>query len=144
MQARIVAEATENTHVLALEPGDDTLEVLRDYAREQGFTAARFTGLGAFSRVVLGYFDWQRKEYERIELDEQVEVLSLVGDVALDDDGAFSLHPHVVVGRRDGSAWGGHLLEAVVRPILEVVLVESPACLQRHRDSETGLALLRP
>ncbi|MEZ5654053.1 MAG: PPC domain-containing DNA-binding protein [Burkholderiaceae bacterium] len=144
MRTRIITEATEQTHVLALESGDDVLKSLSDYAAGQGLNAARFTGLGAFERVVLGYFDWQRKDYDRIRIEDQVEVVSLIGDIAVDQDGKPSLHPHVVVSRRDGSAWGGHLLEATVRPILEVVIVESPACLQRFPDRETGLALLRP
>lgn len=144
MRTRIIADATEKTHVVVLESGEDVLSALTGFAREQGLDAARFTGLGAFERVVLGYFDWQRKKYDRITLDEQVEVLTLTGDIALGEDGKPSLHPHVVVGRSDGSAWGGHLLEARVRPILEVLVIESPACLQRHHDPETGLALLRP
>jgi predicted DNA-binding protein with PD1-like motif len=53
------------------------------------------------------------------------------------------LHAHVVVGKADGTAHGGHLLAAVVRPTLEVILVESPRHLQRRHDAETGLALIR-
>lgn len=57
--------------------------------------------------------------------------------------GRPQLHAHVVVGKSDGSAHGGHLLSARVRPTLEVVLVESPAYLRRETDEETGLALIR-
>jgi hypothetical protein len=105
-------------------------------------SAAEFTGIGAFSAAVLGYFDWQRKDYTRIPVDEQVEVLSLTGNIAL-ADGEPKLHPHVVVGKADGSAHGGHLLEAHVRPTLELIVTESPAHLQRRSDPETGLALIR-
>lgn len=52
------------------------------------------------------------------------------------------MHAHVVVGKSDGSAHGGHLLEAYVRPTLEVVLVESPAHLRRRPDRDSGLALI--
>jgi predicted DNA-binding protein with PD1-like motif len=90
---------------------------------------------------VLGYFDWQRKDYRRIAIEEQVEVLNLTGNVAL-ADGKPKLHPHIVVGKADGSAHGGHLLEGHVRPTLEVVVTESPAHLQRRSDPETGLPLL--
>lgn len=84
----------------------------------------------------------QRKDYERIPIGEQVEVVSLVGDVALGPDGAPKLHVHVVLAKRDGSAWGGHLIEARVQPTLEVMLVESPSHLQRRIDTATGLALI--
>ena len=73
---------------------------------------------------------------------EQVEVVSLLGDIALGPDGKPALHPHVVVSRADGSAMGGHLLEAHVRPTLEVVLTESPRYLHRRKDHESGLALI--
>ena len=72
---------------------------------------------------------------------EQVEVVSLIGDVALDESEP-KVHAHVVVGKSDGTAYGGHLLEAYVRPTLEVVLVESPAHLRRRVDRESGLALI--
>jgi uncharacterized protein len=94
------------------------------------------------SGAVLGYFDWERKEYKRIPVTEQVEVVSLVGDVALDPKGEPSLHAHVVLGRSDGSTLGGHLLEAQVRPTLEVVINESPAHLRKRKDPESGLALI--
>jgi predicted DNA-binding protein with PD1-like motif len=73
------------------------------------------------------YFDWEKKEYLKRPVKEQVEVASLIGDVAEDPDGAPTLHIHIVVGTRDGSAKAGHLGEAHVRPTLEVIVTDSPA-----------------
>jgi predicted DNA-binding protein with PD1-like motif len=70
-----------------------------------------------------------------------VEVLSLIGDIAVENKQP-KLHAHVVVGKRDGSAHGGHLLEARVRPTLEVLLIESPSYLVRRFNSTYGLALI--
>jgi hypothetical protein len=92
--------------------------------------------------VTLGYFDWPKKEYQKIPVREQVEVLSLIGDVA-QKAGKPTVHAHVVVGRSDGSTRGGHLIEAHVRPTLEVILVETPAHLRKEHDPESGLALIR-
>jgi predicted DNA-binding protein with PD1-like motif len=103
--------------------------------------ASHFTAIGAFSRAVVAYFDWSAKQYRSIAIDEQVEVLSLAGDIAL-KDGEPQLHAHVTVGRRDGSAYGGHLIEAHVRPTLEVILTEAPRHLRKRSDPETGLALI--
>jgi hypothetical protein len=83
------------------------------------------------------------KDYERTRIDEQAEVLSLVGDIAR-KDGEPKLHVHAVLGKRDATAVGGHLLEAHVRPTLEVVAVVSPAHLRREIDEATGLPLLVP
>jgi len=47
-----------------------------------------------------------------------------------------------VVGKPDGAAHGGHLLEAHVRPTLELILTESPRHLQKRHDPESGLALI--
>ena len=104
---------------------------------------SHFTAIGAFQDVTLGYFDWQTKQYRRIPVHEQVEVLSLLGDIALDEKGGPKVHAHVVVGKSDGTAHGGHLMEAHVRPTLEVILTESPRHLQRRHDEASGLALIR-
>jgi predicted DNA-binding protein with PD1-like motif len=127
--------------VVVLATGEEAVGCLLHFARQEGLTGGELTGLGAFSDVTLGFFDIERKDYERIVLDEQVEVLTLVGNFAT-KDGEAKLHPHVVVSKRDGSAWGGHLLEAHVRPTLEVVVTEVPAELCRRTDPETGLPLL--
>jgi uncharacterized protein len=126
---------------LVFDKGDEPVSELERFARQHRLTAASFTGIGAFEGVVLGYFDRERKEYDEIPLREQVEVLSLAGDIAVADGGP-AIHAHVVVGKRDGTAHGGHLLRARVWPTLEVVLIESPAELRKHTDPETGLALI--
>jgi predicted DNA-binding protein with PD1-like motif len=126
---------------LVFDKGDEPMSELERFARERGLTAASFTGIGAFEEVVLGYFDRDTKEYAEIPLPEQVEVLSLAGDVAV-AAGEPAVHAHVVVGKRDGTAHGGHLLRARVWPTLEVVLTESPAELRKTHDAETGLALI--
>jgi hypothetical protein len=133
--------AGERSFALVFETSDEPMSLLARFAEERKVTAAHFTAIGAFSDAVVGYFDWQRKEYERIPVSEQVEVLSLIGDIAL-DQGKPKVHAHVVLGGRDARARGRHLLEAHVRPTLEVILTESPAHLVRRHDPESGIALI--
>ncbi len=90
---------------------------------------------------MLGYFQWDAKEYKKIMVEERVEVLSLLGDVAVGDQGP-TLHLHAVLGKADGSTVSGHLLEAHVRPTLEVILIQPPSYLRKPKDPETGLALI--
>lgn len=142
MKARLLSEAGERSFALVFDTDDEVMAGLLRFARRERLTAARFTGIGAFRRATLGYFDWERKDYRKIPIEEQVEVLTLAGDVAR-EDGEPRVHAHVVVGKADGTAHGGHLLEARVRPTLEVMLVESPAHLARTYDPTTGLALIR-
>jgi hypothetical protein len=141
MRAKVIDEVGERTWALVFDVGDEVVSTLSQFASLHQLTAARFTAIGAFSDATLGYFDAEKKAYEKIPVREQVEVLSLIGDVALDGSQP-KIHAHVVVGKRDGSAHGGHLLEARVRPTLEVMLVESPARLARVYDPDSGLALI--
>lgn len=142
MRVKLLNDAPERTYALVLDSGDEVMSALEAFANEHSLTASRMTAIGAFSSATLGYFNWDTKEYERIEVDEQVEVLSLVGDIALQGADA-KLHAHVVLGRRDGSVCGGHLLWAAVRPTLEVVLTDSPEYLKREFDPASGLPLIR-
>jgi predicted DNA-binding protein with PD1-like motif len=85
------------------------------------------------------YFDWDKKDYLKIPVREQVEVASLIGDVAEAPSGEPALYLHLVVGKRDGSAMAGHLGEAHVRPTLEVIVTESPAHVQQGQRPGIGV-----
>jgi predicted DNA-binding protein with PD1-like motif len=141
MKNKLLSDGDQKTYALIFDSGDEVTAGLLDFAREHDIADAHFTAIGAFQHAVLGYFDWEAKDYQRIPIDEQVEALALTGDIAR-QDGEPKLHAHVVVGKSDGTAHGGHLLEAYVRPTLEVMLVESPAYLQRTYDPQSGLALI--
>jgi predicted DNA-binding protein with PD1-like motif len=138
---RSVRIGDNGTYVLVCDKGDEVMEALAGFASELELSAAHFTAIGAFSDVTLGFFDPERKDYSRITIDEQVEALSLVGDITR-ENAKPRVHAHVVIGKRDGTAHGGHLLSARVWPTLEVVLVESPSHLRRKVDQETGLPLI--
>jgi len=142
MRAKVLNDRAERTYAVIFESGDEVVSTLTRFAESENLTSSRFTAIGAFSDAVLGYFDWQKKDYERIPVSEQAEVVSLIGDVALDAERP-KIHAHAVLGLRDGTTRGGHLLEAHVRPTLEVILTESPNYLKREFDRESGLALIR-
>jgi predicted DNA-binding protein with PD1-like motif len=141
MKAKLIHDQVQKTYALIFDKQDDVISGLTSFAKDQGLGASHFTAIGAFSDVTIGYYDREKKSYERIPLHEQVEVLSLIGDVAIDQNEP-KIHAHVVIGRRDGSACGGHLMDARVWPTLEVILTESPRHLARKFDPESGLALI--
>jgi|SRR5215469_3814862 len=141
MRSKLLNADPPVTYAVVLDTGDEAMEQLDKFVREQEVEAASVTAIGAFSRAALGYFDWETKQYKKIAVDEQVEVLSLLGDVAVTDREP-SLHLHAVLGRSDGSVVGGHLVEANVRPTLEVILIQQPSYLRKRKDPETGLALI--
>jgi len=141
MQSKLLNADPPITYGVALETGEEAVATLQRFLVENEVDTASLTAIGAFRRATVGYFDWESKRYRRIVVDEQVEVLSLVGDVAMAEGGP-SLHVHAVLGRADGSVVGGHLLEAEVRPTLEIVLTQPPSYLRKRKDPETGLALI--
>jgi uncharacterized protein len=143
MDVKRIQDGPERIYAITFSAGEDPMAGLQELARRRELTASSLTAIGAFQRAVLGFFDYDSKEYERIPVDEQCEVVSLLGNIAL-TDGEPSLHIHAVLGVRGGRAVAGHLLEATVRPTLEVMLTETPAHLVRCKDSTTGLSLLSP
>ncbi len=142
MKGKLIHEQSEKAYVVVFDTGDDVNEGLLQFARHNRLSASRFSAIGGFSEVTLGYFDIEKKDYRPIPLKEQVEVLSLAGNITL-AGGEPRVHAHVVVGKSDGTAHGGHLLAATVRPTLEVVLVEAPKHLERATDPRYGLPLIR-
>jgi len=130
------------TFVVVFDPNDEVVRELEDFCAEESVGAASFKAIGAFSRAVVGYFDLTTKKYKEIPVNEQVEVLSLIGFITLYKDQP-KLHAHVVLGRSDGSTCGGHLLSAIVKPTLEVVITELPAYLHREMNRDFGIPLIK-
>lgn len=143
MKSKLVTETSgQRTFVVVLDPGEETIAALTTFAGQQGIAAASLTAIGAFERATVGWFDFQAKSYRKIPVDEQCEVLSAIGDIAVDDNGKQSLHIHAVLGPSDGRTRGGHLLEGTVQPTLEITVVESPGHLRRTKRPELGIALI--
>lgn len=146
MQSKLLGRYGDERRMYAiiLETGDEAMSCLQRFAERENISAAQITAIGAFSSAELQYFDWEKKDYIPIPVNEQVEVASLLGDVALSPEGKPSVHVHLVIGKRDGTALAGHLGKGLVRPTLEVILTETPAHLHKVCDPASGLALIRP
>ena len=143
MQANVInEEAGRRTFVVVLDTDDEVMASLKLFVEREKLRSGQFSAIGAFRSADLGYFDWERKDYARIGVYEQVEVASFIGDLATGPDGQPSLHIHCVLGCRDGRAMAGHLLEARVRPTLEIVWRDSPTYLHKRHDADSGLALI--
>jgi len=130
------AVAPQRRFLLVFDKGDDVLATLRAFADSQAVRGASFVALGAFSSATVAYWNPATKEYEHIAVDEQVEVLSLAGNLG------NKIHAHVTLGRRDGSTIGGHLVAATFFPTLEMTVVAYDEAIVRETDAETGLSLI--
>lgn len=139
-----VIESQPRTWIVVMETGDELATGLAEFSRREKIAGASLSAVGAFSAVQLAWFDWENKSYSTsVELDEQVELVSLLGDIAT-NMGEPEVHAHLAVARKDGTVFGGHLKSAIVRPTCELVVTETANQLCKEVDSESGLALIRP
>ena len=128
-------------HLLILDPDDEFVASLTDFAKKNRIEGGSFSAIGAFQAATIAYWNRETKEYENIEVAEQVEVLALSGSIARSSDDV-KIHAHAVLGRRYGSTTGGHLMRGVVFPTLEIFVVDYGTKLTRRKDDKTGLWLL--
>ena len=143
MQSRLVSSDNQRRIWVAVPAsGEEARQSILEPARSEDIRAASIVALGAFRRAVVGYFDWEKKSYRPIPIDRQVEVITLVGDIAENDKGEPDLHAHAVLGLPDGMTRGGHLLEGHVRPTLEITISETPAHLKRRMHPDINVALI--
>ena len=142
MHAYEAGSGRRQTLVVVMDQGDEAVAALTQAVREHGIMAAQVTAVGGFRSAELAFFDPDRRDYDSIPVPEQAEVVNLVGDVA-EKDGQATPHLHTVLGRRDGSTVGGHLLRGEVWPTLEVIVTEVPAELAKTTDPQTGVATIQ-
>lgn len=141
MKYKLLNESGQKTFAIILEYNDEVIGSILSFAKKENIKAAQFTAIGALSAVTTGFFDFEIKDYKKTEIKEQVEVLTLAGDISLFNDQP-KVHAHVVLGKGDGKAYGGHLLKAIVHPTLEIILTESPSFLIRKLDEVSGIPLI--
>ena len=143
MKSTLLVDGPAPVHLLILDDGDEVHETLTRFVRDRGIGAAEFTAIGAVSDAEFGWFDAVAKTYRPRRLDQQCEVVSLIGDVAVAEDGPM-LHAHIGLGTEDGTLHGGHLMSGHVHPTLEVKLRVFPVVLRREQRDELGTAVIVP
>ncbi len=132
----------EAVYAIIFSKGDEVMSGLTDFAIAHKITDAHFTAIGAVSSATLAWFDLDRKLYHPIPVNQQVEVLSLVGDIAA-FNGKPIVHMHAVVGTEQGTTMGGHAFALVVNPTIEVFLTANTTPLAKKEDP-SGLRLIDP
>ena len=131
----------DDRYQLRLESGEALNASLLDWLAGQDIGYAVMTGLGAVSGATVSYWNGETREYEQHELNEQMEVVSLIGNATMKEGRPFT-HIHVTLGRRDLSVVGGHLNDLVVNPNLEIWLRAEDATVDRTLDERSGLFLM--
>ena len=142
MKFKLLNNDKQKTYAVILDSGEEVMQCIQSFAKQQNLKASQFSAIGAFSKATLGFFDFDIKDYRKNEVNEQVEVLNVAGDISLYNN-EIKIHAHVVLGKKDSAACGGHLLKAIVHPTLEIILTESPSYLEREMDKDSQIPLIK-
>jgi hypothetical protein len=143
MRSTLLSISDARSFALVFDTGDEVVGGLIDFFQANDLRTCFFQGVGACQSLTLGFFDLEKKDYIKTPIDEQVEVMSLIGNITL-YEGKPKVHGHIVIGKRDSTAHGGHLIEATVQPTLELLILESATGLIRTLDKEINLPLIIP
>lgn len=144
MQVKLLSDANgQKDYAVIFRPGDEPFAGLTAFAEKYHIQSAHFTGIGGFSDAKLAWFDLEKRMFRVNPVAQQVEVVSLIGDIAL-LEGKPQVHMHCVVALPDGTTRGGHVLDAHVNPLLEVFVTADPMPLVKKRDPSKGLTLIEP
>ncbi len=126
-----------------MEPGEDILRTIEAISSEHGVRAGQLTLIGAVSMASLGFFDRGNMEYKTFTVEEDLEVVSCMGNIASTHEGGLIVHAHMVVANQDGRCYGGHLMPGCeVSVTIELIITEMDEDVRRARDEATGLNLL--
>lgn len=142
MNYKLINDDKQKTYAIILESGEEAMEQIKSFAKKMNLSASQFTAIGAFSDTTVGFFDFSIKDYKKNRFDQQMEVVSLVGDVSMFKN-EYKVHCHIVLADRNGAAFGGHLIKGIVHPTLEIILNESPLYLNREMDEKSGIPLIK-
>lgn len=134
-------ERFDHQYVLKLDPDEEVMSTLLHFVGRERIYGGYFMAFGAFCRVRLRYFDFQTKQYRDHQVNQQVEVVSLLGNVAR-VHGKPMIHMHAAVADSHIQTFSGHIAEGVVRPTLELFLTKLDGELRREKDPVSGLDLL--
>jgi len=124
-----------------LRHGADLLEELTRMCVDAQIQCGRVEAIGAVQRARIGYYDQQRHEYGFVDLEEELEITALIGNVSIKDEKPM-VHAHVTLADEQGKAYGGHLAPGTIIFACEFILqaFDEPI-LVRGFDQQTGLPL---
>lgn len=137
----VIARHEKEAYILNIERGEELLSALRAFLDKEQIKAGYFTGLGAAGTLDLAYYNLAAKKFERHVIQEDVEILSLTGNIAMLKDEAI-IHVHGTFGRKDLSVFGGHIFSLRVSGACEIHLTKLSGEMSRAYDEATGLNLL--
>ena len=137
-----VIHQEDNFYTFSFKKGEEIISTLKEYCETNNITAAHISGLGAVGSLDIAYYNLHTKEFERHILNEDLEILSLNGNVGIDEKKNIIIHVHGTFGRQDLSVLGGHIFSMRVSGAGELHVRTFAGAIERAYDEETGLTLM--
>ncbi len=125
-------------YVVRIDRGEEVLDKLTEFCRQENIFSAGLYGIGATDRVIIGLYSVDNKQYHKTELLGEMEITSLIGNISMKDDAPY-LHLHINVCNQDMKVFGGHLNECHISATCELIVTPGGSGINRNLDPVTGL-----
>lgn len=136
-------ETSVNRVIVAkIEPNEDIFDAIREIIHKHNVKSGLLNIIGALKKFTIGFFHIDKKEYETKTFDQDVELISCIGNISFKDKVPI-IHLHVSVGKNDYGIIGGHLIQpSIVSITAEVYIYEIDHMISRENDPQFNLSLL--
>jgi predicted DNA-binding protein with PD1-like motif len=124
MTVQAFAPSAGKTYKVSMRPGDEVMSGLMRFAAAHPMVQAQLSGVGGVRSAVLAWYDPKVRAFKRIEVNEKCEISGVTGTITTTAQGKPNVHLHLVLTRQDGSSVSGHLISAVIDPVLEVFVTD--------------------
>jgi predicted DNA-binding protein with PD1-like motif len=144
VKVKLISEnGATKTYAIIFAAGDEIMSGLNEFAQKYQVKSAHFTAIGDAKTAKVGWYDQSRKMFKVNAINEQCEITSLIGDIAV-FNGKPVVHAHINLASADGMVHGGHLFEAFVSPTLEVMMTVEPVPLYKKLSAEFKASVIDP
>ncbi|QQS43603.1 DNA-binding protein [Candidatus Roizmanbacteria bacterium] len=137
-----IIKQQSNSYILRFDRGEEFISAIQDFCTKNNIKSGYFHGIGACHKLELSWYNLQTKKYETKVIEENLEITSLTGNIALIDGSVFA-HTHGVFGGRQLQAIAGHVKSMEISATCEIKLDIFEGTIERIFDEATGLKLMK-
>ena len=128
-------------YYVVLKKDEEIIESLKKFAIENSIEGAKISGIGTLKNPELGFFDLEKKQYDKRILNGDFELLSLCGNISLFENDTI-VHIHTLVSDSEFKAYGGHLFSSLVTGTAEIIIETANERINRKHSSQENLNLI--
>jgi len=131
--------------VLRIDKDEEFVSVMKEIVKKLNIESGLFFAIGAVKSVIISFYDHQTKTYIDKQIDQDMEVLSLNGNISyIYGEDEVVVHSHIVLSDKDFGVIGGHLKKAIVSVTLETFIIPISDRIERVMNQDFNLFLWKP